>query len=458
MRTPLGIAALLLLPVFPVPAQTGDPVAVFTEHPRLLLRPQRLRLLKRERERTTPRWQLFETLVLGNAPMPEPGFAYALYYQVAGNEEIGRKAVQYALGPGSDLRQQALVFDWCQPILSETQSRSLITRLQQGIAGAGAADTLASVRPRALAAIALYDHAPQVPQRELERIVQQWWAGRTLPNLKAGRDVIARDDAYPLWELLHAIRDNTNIDLRETFPRYFKDFPIEHLMSHYPATFEGPDNEYRIGLTVRAGDPDLHLSALSRIAELAMVAMDVNASESQVLQGWLMHDRFMLRGTFGAPYEFLWANPYQPGLSYFHVPLIYHNPHFGKLFIRSSWEPDAAWFGFFGGVMQTFSDGRLTPLNPQLNSPPMSLQEAFICFGQRTRQWQLTLDEEQAVFVLGLQPHRAYQVEVDDEEVFEAPADAGGILALDLPRGKATGFRIKELAAGTAVSTPSARD
>ena len=69
-----------------------------------------------------------------------------------------------------------------------------------------------------------------------------------------------------------------------------------------------------------------------------MVAFDVNAAESQVLQGWLMHDHFMLRGTFGAPYEFLWANPYQPGLSYYHVPLIYHNPDFGKLFVRSSWE------------------------------------------------------------------------------------------------------------------------
>ena len=61
-----------------------------------------------------------------------------------------------------------------------------------------------------------------------------------------------------------------------------------------------------------------------------MVAYDTNAAESQLLQGWLMHDHFMLRGTFGAPYEFLWANPYQPGLSYYHVPLVYHNPDSGQ--------------------------------------------------------------------------------------------------------------------------------
>ncbi len=71
----------------------------------------------------------------------------------------------------------------------------------------------------------------------------------------------------------------------------------------------------------------------------------------------------MLRGTLGAPYEFLWANPYQPGLSYYHVPLVYYNPDFGTLVVRSSWEDSAWWFGYFDGVMQLFSDGQLTVIN-----------------------------------------------------------------------------------------------
>src|SRR5215472_13352899 len=104
-------------------AQTEDPVAVFTEHPRLLLRPQRLRLLKRERERASVRWQQFATLVEGSAPMPERGFAWALYYQVAGDPAYGRKAIEFALSPAAEPRQQALVFDWCQDLLSESQSR-----------------------------------------------------------------------------------------------------------------------------------------------------------------------------------------------------------------------------------------------------------------------------------------------------------------------------------------------
>jgi hypothetical protein len=429
-------------------AQTGgdDPVAVFTEHPRLFLRPQRLRLLKRERERSSARWQNFEALVAGGAPMSERGFAWGLYSVIAGNQDLGRQAVMLALTGALDLRQQALVFDWCHDLMSDSQRRDFAARLQKGIADTAADTSIATVRSRVLAAIAIYDHVPQIPQRELERTVRQWWGGRMLPALKSGKTVVARDEAYPLWELLHALRDNTNIDLRETVPRFFKDFPIEHLLSHYPATFDGPDNQYRIGLS-KSGEPDLRMAALSRAAELEMVALDTNAAESQVLQGWLMHISFTLRGPFGAPYEFLWANPYQPGLSYNLVPLIYHNADFGKLFIRSSWEEEAQWFGLFDGTMQLFADGHPSQLNPQLDTPPISLTSATLCFAQRQRKFQLKLEEDEAVFLLGLEPRRTYQVEIDDEEMFEAKSDAGGILEVDVPRGKGVGVRIREAVA-----------
>jgi hypothetical protein len=447
MRAKTGFAAAFCCFCVTLGAQTADdPVAVFTEHPRLFLRAQRIRLLKRERERASPRWQQLETLVVGGAPMPERGFAWALYYQVAGNKEIGRKAVEWALTPGADLRQQALVFDWCQDLLTDAQRRDLTARLVKGI-GVTADASIPAVRSRTLAAVALYDHAPQA-QGALDTIVHQWWERGMVPGLRAGKSVVPRDDAYALWELLHAVRDNTNLDLRESVPHFFKDFPIEHLLSYYPATYPAAENEYRIGITRKIGDPDLQAAALSRAVELAMVALDVNAAESQVLQGWLMHDHFMLRGTFGAPYEFLWANPYQPGLSYYHVPLIYHNADFGKLFVRSSWDEDAEWFGYFDGAMQMFSQGRMSALSAQLNAPPTSLTEAMICFAQRARKFQLKLEEEEAVFILGLQPGRTYQVEIDDEEVFEADSDRGGILELDVPRGKPVGVRIKEIAPG----------
>jgi hypothetical protein len=426
------------------PQASDEPVTVSSEHPRLFLRPARLRLLKRERERASARWQQFDALLAGNAPMPEPGWAQALYYQISGNAAAGRQAVAWALGPGADLRQLALVFDWCQDLLSEAQRRDLAARLEKGMAAAAANDSMAAVRSRVLAAVALFDHVPEAPRRELEAVVRNWWNGKMAPALEKGRSVVARDDAYPLFELLHAMRDSTTLDLREGCPRFFKDFPIEHLVSHYPAVYETPENEYRIGPPLKPEQPDLRLAALSRAAELAMVAYDANAAESQVLQGWLMHDHFMLRGTFGAPYEFLWANPYQPGLSYYLVPLVYHNPDSGKLFIRSSWEDDARWFGYFDGGAQMFADGRLTAVNARSVAAPISLGEAVVCLGPGARQFRVSLEEEEAAFIVGLEPGRAYQVEIDDEEVFETVTDPGGILELDLPRGKEVGVRIRE--------------
>src|SRR5579872_3268938 len=111
----------MLLTLFLVPAfaQNPGPSAdedyhVYTDSPRLLLNKQRLRLLQRERSRQSMRWTQFNALITGGAPMPEPGFALALYYQVARDEAAGKKAVEWGLGnnvdPQTDLRQLALVY------------------------------------------------------------------------------------------------------------------------------------------------------------------------------------------------------------------------------------------------------------------------------------------------------------------------------------------------------------
>ena len=430
-------------------AGTADAVVVFTDHPRLFLRPARLRLLQRERERTTARWQQFDSFVAGDAPMPEAAFAQALYYQVSGDAPAGRKAIAWALsttpGQAQDLRQLALVFDWCQKLLSETEQRQLAARIEQRLADTAADESVAAVRSRALAAVALFDDAPGLPNRELSRVVHDWWEKKIAPALAGGRAALARDDAYPLWEMLHAIRDNTNLDLRESSPRVFKQFPIEHLMSHYPATYPGEDNDFHIGAwRVAAGasaEPDLRAATLSRAAELAMVALDANAEESQYLQGWLMHDHFQLRGALGAPYEFLWANPYQPGLSFTLLPLLYHNPDSGTVFIRSDWEESADWFGLFDGAAQLFRDGRVLVVS-LAGTPPLVLRTAVVVFGDARFRVKLT-EEQEAVIVAGLRPNSLYQVEIDDEEVFEEPADRGGVLVLDVPRGKEIGVRLR---------------
>src|SRR5215467_10965576 len=123
-RWAFRVSFFLFLPVLAAPAQTGDEsLRVYADHPRLLLTARRLQMLRKERDRRTMRWQQFELLMAGHAPMPERGFADALYYRVAQNEASGRAAVNWALASGTDLRQLALVFDWCQDLLSPAQSR-----------------------------------------------------------------------------------------------------------------------------------------------------------------------------------------------------------------------------------------------------------------------------------------------------------------------------------------------
>ena len=183
---------------------------------------------------------------------------------------------------------------------------------------------------------------------------------------------------------------------------------------------------------------------MSRIAELCMVAYDNNAPESQILQGWLMHDNFILRGTFGVTYEFLWANPYQPRLSYYLVPLLFHDDMFGRLFIRSNWEENAKWLGYFEGELQYFDDGRPTILNPQLSQAPIVLPEGVVLSANYAKKFKITLDEGETVFIVALKPRQAYEIEVDGEEMREETTDPGGILSLQLPAKVEIGVRMRE--------------
>ncbi|MGH9594925.1 MAG: hypothetical protein ACRD5L_17670, partial [Bryobacteraceae bacterium] len=298
---------------------------VYRDAPRILLTADRLRLLQREHDRQSMRWQQFNTLVSDSAAMAEPGFAQALYYRVARDTAAGRKAVEWALGDSAtDLRQLALVFDWCGPVLTPVQADRLADKMERAMAAP--ATDVRGQSARVLAAIALADRLPDQGDAILREIVQKWWRGQIAPQLEAGKPAIPREQFYALYEMLHALRDNLKIDLREQATAYFRQLPMDYLAGHYPAPLREPENEFRIPAYLRDGAPDLAEAAMSRAAGLAMVAYDNNAQDSQFLQGWLNQDRFLMRGTLGIVYEFLWANPYQPGLGYDRQPLVFHDP------------------------------------------------------------------------------------------------------------------------------------
>jgi hypothetical protein len=71
------------------------------------------------------------------------------------------------------------------------------------------------------------------------------------------------------------------------------------------------------------------------------------------------------------------------------------------------------------------------------------MKEAVVCFGKNGWKQEFSLPEAETIFVVGLEPKRTYQIEIDDEEVYEAAADQSGILVLDqIPWGRTAGVRI----------------
>lgn len=416
----MRLGCLLLVAMVAAGQTTDEDFHVSREHPRILLTPQRLRLLKRERERKSPRWEQFETLIAGKAVMPEPTLAYGLYFQVTGDAGAAKTA-----GTGAtDLRSLALAYDWLPDYRSQIEPKlKAALSASQGI-------SVDAVRSRALAAVVLDN------DKVLEQIVRVWWRQQVAPALKAGKRVLSNAEVYPMLELMHVIRDNLNIDLREDARLYFRDFATSRILSYYPATFPAPENDFHIPF----GPVDLKIAALTRIAELSLVAFDNNATDHQFVQGWLMHDHFVLKGAFGAPYEFLWANPYQPGLSYDHLPLTFYDPVGGRLFMRSSWEEDATWLGYVDGKAQVFREGSPQPV--QLDKP-LTIGKAMILTGKPAMRLEVQPDGPSKWFVVGLKPASLMNVEADDEELDEVKVDRGGILQMDFKRKDRMVVRLK---------------
>lgn len=432
MIRPLSLLLVAFVCASPDAAFSADVAdyKVYLETPRLLLKSQRLRLLRRERERQSMRWQQFDALITGGAPMPEPGFALALHSIVTQTKPGCEQARAWARTPAAtDLRQIALVADWCGITGLEPKLEQLLLKLKP------ATDTSA-VRDRAFAAIALGEAKPELAAQTLYDLVENWWLKGWVPKLKAGAS-LPRTDIYPLTEFLHAIRDNFSTDLREAAPAFFKELPVWHLLSYYPSPFPAPENEYRIPFFTTNGDPDLRVAMLSRAADMAMVSYDANLLENQYLQGWVMQDRFLMRAPFGAVYEFFWANPYQPGLSVHHLPNLYHDKRTGRLFARSSWDEDASYFCYYEGQVQYFEEGKRKLITMKNGAAPVQVGGVSLLWTQAPLELTVPPDEEpQHFFLVGLKPNSRYDIEASDQELTEQRTDPGGVISLSYPKSK----------------------
>ena len=453
---PRILALLCLCTSLPAPlaAQEAD-YSVYTDSPRLFLNQRRLRLLKRERERESLRWMQFDSLMAGQARMAEPGFALALYGILTGRtsycEEAGKWALSSSAARPAETRQAALVYDWCLDAMPDAQSMELARRLTASIRQRPTATQ--EVRSSALIAIAIADVEPRLSQQFLRYTVEDWWRGKILPLLKAGEQPFpTRTDLFAMVEIIHAVRDNLRIDLREGAEKWFDELPSLLLLSYYPQPWPAPENEYRIPAYDGAGEPDTREAAIARAAELALVAYDTNAQPHQFLQGWLLMDRFLMRGAYGITYELLWANPYQPGLSYTYMPDLFHSN--GRLMVRSGWDEDASWFSYDNGKMQAFRNGARVVVKPGSSLAPIALGPTKIFFAPSGTQFETgwlpppeegaRRDIEEIAFVIGLERDAAYDVEVDGMEMSEERTDSGGILELHFQPGRKAGVRIRK--------------
>ena len=85
----------------------------------------------------------------------------------------------------------------------------------------------------------------------------------------------------------------------------------------------------------------------THVKALRLIANNPNLPNVQFLQSWVLQPDQMLRDGPGVGYEFFWADPYLPGVSYHNMdPWIYAG---GRLFARTDWTPNACWISISPG-------------------------------------------------------------------------------------------------------------
>jgi hypothetical protein len=261
---------------------------------------QRLKRLKRDRDRQTPRWLNFEERVKNAPDSPERGFELALYYAITKDKARGREAVEWTKAHPCQQRQAALIRDWVDsspgegvgsPQRCPDETRGPITALRDSLFAYGA---------------------------------DSHTDGKKLIQTLLTTDLANAGEVYAAAEYLAVAKATEHIDLRQEAPQFFNSLPIQFLLNLKPDQVEHPN-------------------WMTHIAALALVSLDPNNDSSQFLQGWAIEDRQMVREGPGVAYELLWADPYLPGVGYQNLDPWWFNDANGKLLARTNWEPDACW-------------------------------------------------------------------------------------------------------------------
>lgn len=440
---------LLLLLLVPWIGFSQAGYKVYTSHPRIWLHADRVRRLEKDVERNSERWVRLQRLINQKTTFPEEPLVQALQFQITGNEDAGRLAVEWAkalaASPGFaepvNLRLGAIVYDWCHALLDGDTRDVLAGALGKGAQTITKQTTpdLASLRSALLAAVAVsgeWDLAPAVTQQ----IFEGHWEPRILADLQSGRFLDRPVELVALLEMMHVSRRNLDRDLWQQAPDVFTPLPMVIMLGTYPEAVRTPEGLFRQSArptTAGQADPAV-ADAFQRMAEMMLVDYENSSASYQFLQGWLRHDLFTLTTPFGAPYEFIWLNPYLPGLSYFSAPTVVHDTVRGRLFARRGWQEDDLWLGYLDGQLQIVADGQLNVIKAADQQPPMVFPGAAVVLARVPMRFKVEAPDLQAIYVVGLAEGDAYGVKVDRAPFQNVEAGRGGIMVLENRPDKST--------------------
>lgn len=435
----------LFLMISCVPLWPQAEYRVYNEHPRIWLDESRLGRLQHDAERGTTRWQRLAELLEQPDELQEPAFAEALAYQSTGNETYGRSAIDWALAAerrfseAGDFRQGSLVFDWCQPLLSAAEREKLVDGLAAAVQAAADSPKLDLLQTRngLLAAIAISGDWPGA-EAAIGKLLQRHWSENLEPLMEKGQAADRADELQAAIEICLAVRQNLDKDLWSETPQVFRDLALARILSYLPDDIETPEGRARRPSVVPAGSDVETEAVIGRVAELTLVGFDSVSRGSQFLQGWLRSDAHTLKGVYGAPYEYLWLNPYLPGLSPSSGPQSAHDPTRGRFFARGGWGPEALWLGFFDGELLRYEDGVLEPVEPGNRSEAIPFPGFAIALPEETARFEAKVlpgppGYGQRLYLLGLNNNRRYEIRIGDLDWHEYQPLGGVIVVTHSP-------------------------
>jgi hypothetical protein len=356
--------------------------------PRLLLTSRRLHRLKLDRQRQTDRWLNFEQRVKGTEDSPQRGFELALFYAVSGDESTGRAAVAWAIAHPLETEQRLLVADWCGAVLTAAERETLSS------AAPPASDPADLARNLLFQAVV----RGQDPTADFK---SAW--DTALKSLKKDPSAWRPEQLYSLYEAIAAMQTNFHTDLRRESSDLFSQLPAIFLLSLSPEQLEQP-------------------SWRTRMAGLIMVNVDPNLQASSFVQGWAMEDPKQQKQGPGVGYEFLWADPYLPGLGYFNMEPWVYLPDSSFLIARAGWEPQAC------SIKQT--PGKFEPLHcdPNIQSRPATFGK-LVLLPMRQPCTSVKSDPSRTVILAELRPGSEVSWKIDGN-TRNGTADAAGLLRL----------------------------